>query len=363
MSHSWLILLLLSSLAFGQAQPPAKPKTEPAQPPVTAAPKPQPASPESVAPTGAVITLVGMCDAKAGAVPPADCKTVVTRAEFEKLMKALNPQMPTGVRQQLALTLARIMVAAHEAEKMGLQNRPETQELVRYARTQALAQALLLALQDKFAHSSPAEIQKYYDENKPQFEEATLKRVYVPKPRGANGKAETGKDAGDDVAKAAAEKIHQEAVAGTDFDKLQKEAFQAASIDATPPPTSIGTVKLINMPEKHKPVFDLKPGEVSQPIPDASGFYIYKLESKQMIPVAQAKESIEKTLQGEKLEKALQQMSDSVKPQLNPVYFGTTGEAPAGETGAAHAPVPKPRAPVKAAPPSKPPASAGPGKQ
>src|SRR5512138_146601 len=101
MSHRWLFPLLFSSLAFGQATPPSKPAA-PAQPPAATAPKAKAANPEDVPLTAPVITLAGMCDVKAGGAPPATCKTVITRAQFEKLMKALNPQMPMGVRQQLA---------------------------------------------------------------------------------------------------------------------------------------------------------------------------------------------------------------------------------------------------------------------
>ncbi len=338
MSHCWLAVLLFSVVAYGQATPPATTPPNPANPaqsatsakPPATTQQPKAATPGDVPPTAPVITLVGMCTVKPGVPKPADCKTVVTRAQFEKLMKALNPQMPMSVRQQLATVLARTMVAAHEAEKMGLVNRPETAELIHYARNQALAQALLLNLQDKFSHSSPEEIQKYYNDNKAQFEEATLKRIYIPKPR-----AEAGKTVDENAVKATAEKIQKEAAAGADFDKLQKEAFQAAGIDATPPPTSLGTVKLINMPEMHKSVFNLKPGEVSQIIPDSSGYYVYKLESKQMVPIDQAKESIEKTLQAQKMEKALTDMSNSVKPELNPAYFGPGANIPTAEPGAA----------------------------
>ena len=109
------------------------------------------------------------------------------------------------------------------------------------------------------------------------------------------------------------------------------------------------------MPEAHKAVFDLKPGGISQLIPDSSGFYVYQLVSKQMVPIAQAKESIEKTLQAEKMEHALQQMSDSVKPELNPAYFGPGVEQPAGAPGA-RIPV-RPTHPGAPKPAQKPPAS------
>src|SRR4051812_24718835 len=88
-----LALFLLSSLAFSQT--PASGQA--AETPSATATKP--ASGE-VAPTAPVITIAGFCPGKQAA--GAECKTEVSRAEFEKLAHALNPNMPEQTKAQLA---------------------------------------------------------------------------------------------------------------------------------------------------------------------------------------------------------------------------------------------------------------------
>jgi hypothetical protein len=98
MQTKWLVCVLLSSLAAAQANPgaPAPPPQTP--PPAAAAPQPA-----EVKPTDPVLTITGYCPARttasktaagapakpASAKAPADCKTVITRAQFEKLADGL----------------------------------------------------------------------------------------------------------------------------------------------------------------------------------------------------------------------------------------------------------------------------------
>ncbi len=365
-----LYLLLLPVFALGQTAPSAKPQSQPAAPATSPAKPTAPAttaaakpaapsaatkeSPGEVPPDAPVITLKGLCETKAGAPKPANCQTVMTRAEFERMVSALtgqpSAQLPPQMRQQAANRIAQVMIISHEAEKEGIQNKPATQEVLRFARMNALATELVRSMQEKYAHPPAEEVQKYYDEHKADYEEAKMKRIFIPKPRPADNKPV------DEAAfKATAEKIHQEAIAGTDFDKLEKEAFEAAGIKTPPPPTDLGSVRKANSPEAHKQVFDLKPGEVSQLIPDPSGFYIYKMESKDVIPLDKAKSEIEKTLSQQKLEKAGQDITNSAQTVLNPAYFGPSAAEGPGAAAASPRPTPRPATKPPTTTPPKPP--------
>src|SRR5438552_280502 len=110
MRFQYLVCLLLAGLAYGQA---AQPATPPAAAPQAAAPpaagaKAEPSAsattdkaPEvKVGPDDTVITLKGFC---ADATQQGDaCKTVISRAQFEKLAESLQPGMSPVVRRQLA---------------------------------------------------------------------------------------------------------------------------------------------------------------------------------------------------------------------------------------------------------------------
>src|SRR3954467_6466704 len=87
------LIILVGTLA-AQAPKPAPPRsTPPAQaapaPARSAAPAPATTAPAAnVAPTAPVLTLEGFCaEPKPGA---AECKTVITRAEFDRLASALQ---------------------------------------------------------------------------------------------------------------------------------------------------------------------------------------------------------------------------------------------------------------------------------
>ena len=123
--------------------------------------------------------------------------------------------------------------------------------------------------------------------------------------------------------KAEADKMRTRAVAGEDFDKLQKEIYDSTGIKTPPPPTSIPNWRRTMVPPTQASIFDMKPGEVSQPIVQPEGIYIYKLESKKPVPLNEVRAKIEPTLQGEKLRTSLESVFNSVKPELNENYFGT----------------------------------------
>src|SRR5258708_5977323 len=104
MRKSWVMCVLLGALAWGQAAPATPPTGQPVAPspaPKPPAPAETPDTAASVPADAAVITVKGVCPAqpkaaatKAGAAttagatakaPAADCKTVITKAEFERL--------------------------------------------------------------------------------------------------------------------------------------------------------------------------------------------------------------------------------------------------------------------------------------
>ena len=97
----------------------------------------------SVAPDRPLITIAGLCN------NPSDekrttpnCKTVITRGQFERVIEAMQPGMPTRARREFALHYAEALVMARKAEQMGLDKGPNYQEQIELARIQVLSQNL-----------------------------------------------------------------------------------------------------------------------------------------------------------------------------------------------------------------------------
>src|SRR3954463_8473160 len=136
MRKSWLLCVLLGTLAWAQAAPP---NTTPPQSPAPAAnqmneqpPTAEKDSAASVPATAAVLTIDGVCEpqakapaaAKATSAPKAatNCKTVITKAQFEQLANNLAPNITPQMKKQLASVLPRLMAMSNEAKKEGLEN-------------------------------------------------------------------------------------------------------------------------------------------------------------------------------------------------------------------------------------------------
>jgi peptidyl-prolyl cis-trans isomerase C len=329
-SASLVFILALAGYAGAQAQTP-KPKAAtpaPPQPPAQAPAgesKPATQSAKDLPPSTPVITLEGVCN-KTAATPAAECKTVVTKAEFERLANALNPEMTDQVRRQLATSYGQVLLLARSAEQQGLANTPEAKELLEFARLQGLAQVLVRKTQKEAEQIPPAEIQKYYQEHQGNFEKATMRRLFIPKYK-VEQQGEKPVPLEKATVDAMTQKIKAAAAAGEPFDKLQKQIYDELGIKTEPPSTEEVTITREQMPETHEAAFDLKPGEVSQPFEQPGGVYIYKVEAKQMQPLEEVKPEIQQTMAQSRMQIKMLEVTNGASPKLNDEYFG----APAPE--------------------------------
>ena len=167
MNHRGFIwFLLLTAMAWGQADKPAARPPSPKTTPPSDATAANPPETASVSPEAAVITIPGLCDKPAaGKSKPADCKTVVTRAEFEQLVDAVAPTIAPPAQKQLATQYGIALVMVHKAHEMGLDQGPKFQELMRVARIGVLTKELSQKMQDQAGHVSDKEIEAYYHNN------------------------------------------------------------------------------------------------------------------------------------------------------------------------------------------------------
>jgi hypothetical protein len=312
-----------------------------------------PATAASVPPDSPVITIEGMCDYASGttrssgqgggqetsvaavakkesgdssaASTTSACKTIVTKAQFENLVKALNPQMPATVRRQLAESYPHMLLFANKARELGLDQDARFAESMRFASMQLLTQRLNRYFEEQASSISDLDVEKYYKANAIKFERAELLRIVVPKQARQGQKTVSGEHSNpaiDSPMPAVAEKIHTRAAAGEDFQQLQKEAFEAAGMSSGSPKVSTGRIAPAGLPLNHQKVFEMEPGQVSDVIAEPSGYYIYKVVSKQMVPLAQASKKIRTWISSERVQDATASLNKSIKTELDQMYFG-----------------------------------------
>lgn len=393
MGKSWLLCVLLGTFAWGQAQsgtapaPPAPAQQTPAQQaPVQApgaamkppTPTPAPEVPESTV----VLTIKGVCPpaaktatgaktatAAAAAKKPADCKTEITRAQFEKIASGISPTVTPQLKRQLETALPRFMAMSEAAKAKGLENSEQYKETLKLAKMQILTTALQRSLQDEADKVSPTDVESYYKKNPEAYEQFSLDRLFIPRYKTLESEDKDDKDDAKDKdkddkdkdkdkdnqketeekqkAKEAEEQAKQEkgeqelnkladtlrerAAAGEDFTKLQKEAFDASGTKVESPTVNLPKVRRTGLPPAHAAVFDLKVGDVSTVISDNGGHYVYKVVSKEVVPLDQQLQTeIHNKLKSERLKEMTDKYTNSFQAIPNEAYFG---QMPAGMPG------------------------------
>jgi len=397
MRSCFLVCFLFVALMIGQTAPPAAAPTatpastgqapsaapKAAQTPAPApnagsgappAPAAAPAPEVKVGPDDPVITVKNFC-------PDTNlegdaCKTVVTKAQFEKLAEALQPGMPPAVRRNLAAYYVRLLTMSAAAEKRGLDKQPAFDEAMRFQRMNVLSQQLSRALQAEANNVSDADIQDYYQKNLSNYEQATFVRIFVPhtkrvvppaapaptKKPASSPKApstapknpasappinkakdpsdptsaqtatskpktpakalspEEQEKAGEEAMKKEAALLRTRLVKGEDPEKLEKEAWVAAGLPGNPSSAKMEKVRRNVLPVGHQSVMDLKEGEVSDVISDATGNYVYKMAHKETLPLDSVKNEIKNQLSSQRFKDQMQHFQ--VPPNLNEAYFG-----------------------------------------
>ena len=291
-----------------------------------------------------VIVIAGLCDAAAKdtkADKSGSCRTVVTRAQFEALANAIEPHMDASAKAQLAAAYPRLLRMQQEFRRMALENDANAQQVLAFAKLRAEAEEAEKALKSKAEIVTESDIQKYYDENSKNFEQAELLRIYLPFSasgrhtgtlRPGSVKIDASNGPVDDPMKPIADSMRTRAAAGESFDSLQAEAFSAAGVLEPPPATNIGTHMASEMSLDHRQLISMAVGEVSPVLAGPNGYYIYKVVAKGARPLEQVRAEITSALAAQNIVTLQQKIEASIKPQFKTAYFGVDPATAAAAT-------------------------------
>jgi peptidyl-prolyl cis-trans isomerase C len=212
----------------------------------------------------------------------------ITYGEVQAMVEALGPQIqqffakdPKEFVRQYALQskLARM------AEEQKLDQESPYKQRLRYSRESVLMQSLM----DRRMNETPIgeeEIEKRYAQAGGGDAQYRTKVLYVAfATEGGEGRSEA-------EAKKKAEELRARAVAGEDFTALVKEHSedpQSRDKGGDYPP--MRPTDPLPGPVREA-IFVLKPGEVSVPIRQANGFYIFRLEGMDAKPLGEVRSQI-----------------------------------------------------------------------
>jgi hypothetical protein len=333
-----IISLLAGACAFAQTAgaPPSQPP-QPSAPPLALQ---QSFNPDSVAPNAAVMVVHGVCPANGGSVKTGSvktdlvktgsaladsCQTVITKDQFNKMLSGMNvtAQIATpAAMRNFAESYSQLLALAGEGEKTGAENDPQFQELLRIARIRALADSYRHSLEEKYSNPSQEEIEAYYKENISKYDSFKVERIIIPSinpNRTPATRAEYEKKF-----QQLANDIRERAARGEETQRLQDEVYKTLSLPS-PPKTDLGMKRRGGLPAGiERDLLALKPGEVTRLEAEMSGLNIYRLRSRDTIPLEFVKAEIVRDLHQKNMEAAIKSVTASIHSDLNEQFFGPT---------------------------------------
>jgi hypothetical protein len=250
-----------------------------------------------------------------------------TAGELERFVAALPPAAQQNYKtnkKEFLRQIGMLRRLTEIAEKEGLGNRSPFKERLEWARMQVLWQAAL-DHQSQAIVVLPEDQKKFYDENQDRFGLAKIKALYIPFTTSATPQSDSKgrKVLTEAEAKAKAEELVKQIRGGADFVKLVKE--HSGDVNSAAKDGDFGTVrKTDNLPEAVKTaVFALKTNEISDPVRQANGYYIFRLEERSVQPYTEVKDNIYNELKNIRMDEWMRKLRDGVEIKLdNEIYFG-----------------------------------------
>ena len=277
-----------------------------------------------------IFTLDGVCaeQPKTKGAPKTDlpCKTVITRAQLEALLAAIDPEATPKAHQQFALSYARLLAATKLAEQKHIEKDPkiarEIQLQQSMIRMQVLTNYILQGLQRQAERISDSEIQAYYKANESKFEQAEVRRVAVP----LGGVTESGKPLDPEVVKAKLKDLRDQATNGADFDQLQATAYKDLALKGPLPQTSVSMVRRQSQTPEELKIFDMELGETSPVFEHQGVVMILRLDSKRELTLSEVRPQIEAAVQLQHTVSELQTAFKGISADFNLKYLDATAQ-------------------------------------
>jgi peptidyl-prolyl cis-trans isomerase C len=254
-----------------------------------------------------------------------DDGTTFTMGDFRKYYQVLSPQqqqMAMSDRSKFLHQWALFRKLTRQAEEQKLGEQSPYKESIEYSRMQVLIGA---RVNEELNATTvlPADIVKAYEANKEKYKQVKVKAIYITfsdTPSTASSKLK--KTLTEDEAKAKAEKLLAAIRAGADFVKLVKENSEDATSKvkdgdfATLQPGD-------NIPDAFRAaVFALKQGETSEPLRQASGFYLLRADEITYRPLAKVRDEIFEEIKHQHYAEWFAQMDRDTKVEItNPAFL------------------------------------------
>lgn len=209
----------------------------------------------------------------------------MTMGDFKRIFAALPPDNQKQAlenRQAFIQQWALMRKLAKLAEEERLDQLSPSKEQLEYYRLAILSQA---KLDEAAMHTMvlPSQVADYYESHKDRYRQVRVKAIYV---------AFGGRRMSEADAKAKAGKLAAQARAGADFVTLVRENSDDETSRAKD--GEFLTVRATdNLPDAVRDaIFKLKPGEVTEPVGQSNGYYVFRAEEISYRPLQDVRDEI-----------------------------------------------------------------------
>jgi peptidyl-prolyl cis-trans isomerase C len=265
----------------------------------------------------------------------------LTYGELEKFLSVLPSQTRAGVMRDRKVLVERYLLmkkVSELAEKDKLDEKSPYKEAINSFRMNTLMQAEIQKVSSEFP-VRVEEQQAYYDQHKAQYEQVTVKLIHISFSSSPGAGADGKKRLSEEEAKAKAEQLVKEAKAGADFVKLVTENSDDEATKTKNGDLTISRSESATLPESIRTVtLGLKPGEVSEPVRQPNGFYVFRGESVSSKPFSEVRDQIFTELQRMKTKDWVDSTTKglNIKPENDQFFSAPATQSAAPALGAQH---------------------------
>ena len=249
-----------------------------------------------------------------------------TAAEVQKLLDDFPPDMHLAIKtnpKALGLVLLTRYLAG-EAAKAKLDQQSPLKEALAYQRLQAMAQAQINEVSNFKINPTPEQEEQFYKANQGRYQEAKIKVIYVAFTTNpvVSTDPTAKKSLTEEEAKSKSADLRKQLESGADFAQLAKESSddkESAMKGGEFPPLKRNSA----YPEAIKSaVFDLKPGQTSQPLRQPNGYYLIRMEELRTPPYEEVRVQIYEEMKRKDFNEWMQGLQKRYEVKVeNPDFF------------------------------------------
>src|ERR1035438_4728061 len=267
--------------------------------------------PKTPPPIGELTKQVDVGKMLAPAAPPdrvvitvGDVK--ITAAQYDRLVDTLPDQYRalarTTQRKQFADNIVQILVLAQEGQRRRINETTEYKTVATFQLSNVLA-ALAVEAMRKDLKVDEADLRKYYDQHKPEYEQVHGAHILI-RFQGSQVPVRAG----------------QKELTDADFAYLARK--ESDDIGSGSNGGDLGTFKHGQMvPSFEEAAFKLKPGELSEPIKSQFGYHLIKVQTHDSKSFEDARTEIEGKVKPDALKSAVEELSKKSPAVLDPEFF------------------------------------------